>query len=130
MRRVVVTGVGVICGIGRNRCEFQQALREGRSGVRPLTATDCLDLRFRDGAEVSGYNPADHFSLKDADMIDRFAQFAVVAAPGILGNGIVELSVITVGPDGRLDRLVGVLAHAVGAAADERRDVAAIFVDV
>jgi nodulation protein E len=80
VRRVVVTGIGVICGIGRNRSEFQRALLEGRSGVRPLTATDCLDLRFRDGAEVSGYDPADHFSLKEADMIDRFAQFAVIAA--------------------------------------------------
>ncbi len=80
MRRVVVTGIGVICGIGRNGGEFQSALREGRSGVGPITSTDLLDLRFRNGAEVSGYNPADHFSLKDADMIDRFAQFAVIAA--------------------------------------------------
>jgi len=80
MRRVVVTGIGVISAIGRNRCEFEQALREGRSGVFPLTDPAHRDFRFRNAAEVPDFNAADHFSLKEADMIDRFAQFAVVAA--------------------------------------------------
>ena len=80
MRRVVVTGIGVICGAGNNREAFQKAMQEGRSGVGPITNTECLDLRFRDAAEVRDYNPNDHFTPKEADMIDRFAQFAVVAA--------------------------------------------------
>src|SRR5580704_2620193 len=80
MRRVVVTGIGVICGIGNNREAFRKALQEGRCGVGPITNTECLDLRFRSGAEVRGYDPNDHFTPKEADMIDRFAQFAVIAA--------------------------------------------------
>ena len=80
MRRVVVTGMGVICGVGNNREAFRTALEEGRSGVGPLTNTECLDLRFRNGSEVRGYDPNDHFTPKEADMIDRFAQFAVVSA--------------------------------------------------
>jgi len=80
MRRVVVTGIGVICGLGKDREAFQKALREGRCGIGPITNTECHDLRFRNGAEVRGYDPNDHFSPKEADMIDRFAQFAVVAA--------------------------------------------------
>ena len=80
MRRVVVTGIGVICGAGNNRKAFQKALQEGRSGVGPITNTECLDLRFRNGSEVKGYDPNAHFTPKEADMIDRFAQFAVVAA--------------------------------------------------
>jgi nodulation protein E len=55
-------------------------LREGRCGIGPITNTECLDLRFRNGAEVKYFDPNDHFSPKEADMIDRFAQFAVVAA--------------------------------------------------
>jgi nodulation protein E len=80
MRRVVVTGIGVICALGKDREAFQKGLREGRCGIGPITNTECLDLRFRNGAEVKCFDPNDHFSPKEADMIDRFAQFAVVAA--------------------------------------------------
>ncbi len=89
MRRVVVTGIGVICGAGNNRGAFQKALQEGRGGVGPITNTECLDLRFRNGSEVRGYDPNDHFTSKEADMIDRFAQFAVVAArEAVVQSGI------------------------------------------
>lgn len=80
MRRVVVTGIGVISGLGKNREAFRKALYEGRCGMGPITNTECFDLRFRSGAEVKGYEPTDYFSPKEADMIDRFAQFAVIAA--------------------------------------------------
>lgn len=80
MRRIVVTGIGVISGLGKDREAFAGALREGRCGIAPLMNAECHDLRFRNVAEVKCYDPADHFSLKEADMIDRFAQFAVVAA--------------------------------------------------
>ena len=80
MRRVVVTGIGVICALGKDRAAFQKGLREGRCGIGPITNTECLDLRFRNGEEVKCYDPNDHFSPKEADMIDRFAQFAVIAA--------------------------------------------------
>lgn len=93
MRRVVVTGIGVLCGIGRNREEFQAGLREGRSGIGHITNTECLDLRFREGAEVRCYNPNDHFSPKEADMIDRFAQFAVVAAREAVAHSGIEWTV-------------------------------------
>jgi nodulation protein E len=80
MRRVVVTGIGVICSAGKNREEFLKSLREGRSGIAPLARNSEWDLRFQSGGEVSGYSPCDHFAPKETDMIDRFAQFAVVAA--------------------------------------------------
>jgi nodulation protein E len=80
MRRVVVTGIGVMCGLGRNREQFESGLHEARCGIGPIANIECHDLRFRNGAEVRCYNAGDHFSLKEADMIDRFAQFAVVAA--------------------------------------------------
>jgi nodulation protein E len=80
MRRVVVTGIGIICSAGRNKEEFLQSLREGRSGIRRLNRDADWNLRFNSGGEVANYCAADHFTLKQADMIDRFAQFAVVAA--------------------------------------------------
>jgi nodulation protein E len=80
MRRVAVTGIGVVCAIGNNRSQFQQALNEGRCGIGGIASTADTDLRFRNGAGIEDFRAEDHFSLKEADMIDRFAQLAVVAA--------------------------------------------------
>jgi nodulation protein E len=80
MRRVAVTGIGAICAIGNTREEFASGLREGRCGIGEITLADVSGLRFRNGAEVRGYAPERHFDSKQVDMIDRFAQFAAVAA--------------------------------------------------
>src|SRR2546423_1337839 len=52
MHRVVVTGMGVICPIGRTLAEFAAALRAGRSGVGPITLFDPALLRTRIAGEV------------------------------------------------------------------------------
>jgi nodulation protein E len=80
MHRVAVTGIGVICAIGNTREEFARGLREGRCGIGPITLADVSGFRFRNGAEVRGYAPERHFVPKVIDIIDRFAQFAAVAA--------------------------------------------------
>jgi len=80
MRRVVVTGIGVISSAGRTREEFLASLRTGTSGIAAIENIDMLDVRFRNGGEIKGYNALDYFVPKDADMMDRFAQLAVVAA--------------------------------------------------
>ncbi len=75
-----MTGVGVICALGRNMAEFREALRAGHSGIRPLTLVDRSQLRFHNGAEVPCYNAEEHFDPKEIILLDRFAQFAVIAA--------------------------------------------------
>ena len=80
MRRVAITGMGVICALGKNRAEFTAALREGRSGIAPIESTDTSQLRFQNGAEVRGYTHTPYFDDRRADFLDRFAQFAVIAA--------------------------------------------------
>src|ERR1700756_4630966 len=80
MPRVAVTGIGVICAIGNTREEFARSLREGRCGIAQITLADVTGFRFRNGAEVRGYEPECHFEPRHIDIIDRFAQFASVAA--------------------------------------------------
>ncbi len=80
MRRVAITGVGVICAAGNSREEFAQNLRAGRCGIAEITLADTSSLRIRNGAEVKQYVPENHFDQKQMDGIDRFAQFAAVAA--------------------------------------------------
>jgi len=79
-RRVVITGTGVICALGRDVAEFRQALQDGRSGIGPIESADTSQLRFCNGAEVKGYTHRPYFDDRRADFLDRFAQFAVIAA--------------------------------------------------
>ena len=79
-RRVAVTGLGVISAIGHNVPEFWQSLVAGCSGIAPIEAVDHSLLRFANGAEVKNYAPAQYFDEKELGLLDRFAQFGVIAA--------------------------------------------------
>jgi len=88
-RRVAVTGLGVISALGKNAQEFWQALVAGRPGIGPLQSIDPTLLRFPNGAEVRGYAPSSYFDEKDIGLLDRFAQFGVIAArEAIVAAGI------------------------------------------
>jgi nodulation protein E len=78
--RVAVTGLGVISALGGDSDEFWGALQAGRAGIGPLQALDPGLLRFSNGAEVRGYQPGRHFDEKELGLLDRFAQFGVIAA--------------------------------------------------
>jgi nodulation protein E len=80
LRRVAVTGLGVISAVGHNSGEFWQSLQQGRPGIAALEAVDPALLRFSNGAEVRNYNPAKYFDEKELGLLDRFAQFGVIAA--------------------------------------------------
>lgn len=90
LRRVVVTGIGVISALGRNCAEFWQALAEGRPGIGPIESSDMTGFRFANGGEVHGYKASDYFHAKEPDFLDRFAQFAVIAAREALRDSGIE----------------------------------------
>jgi nodulation protein E len=79
-RRVVVTGLGVVSAIGTGREEFWAALTAGTCGIRPVRQIDTSRLRFHNAAEVQDFDPNRLLPGKTADFLDRFAQFAAVAA--------------------------------------------------
>ncbi len=87
--RVAITGIGIISPLGLNLEENWDALSHGRSAIAPIQSVDCSKLRFQNGAEVRGFDPAKHFPSGKEDQLDRFAQFSVVAAREALrGSGI------------------------------------------
>ena len=79
-RRVVVTGIGAITPIGNNANEFWKGLKEGKCGIDTITAFDVSDFKVKLAAEVKGYNPEDYFDKRSARRLDKFAQFAMIAA--------------------------------------------------
>jgi nodulation protein E len=89
LRRVAVTGIGVISALGPHRESFWDALAAGQCGIRPMELVPPGTARFPNGAEARDYRAADHFDEKEAGLLDRFAQFAAVAArEAILDSGI------------------------------------------
>src|ERR1039457_7270487 len=90
MRRVAITGLGAICALGRTVSETAQSLRAGRSGIGPIESADVSQMRFQNGAEVRGYTHQPYFDVRRADFIDRFAQFAVIAAREAVADAGIE----------------------------------------
>ena len=91
-RRVAITGLGIISPLGLNLEENWKSLQEGRPAIGPITGADCSTLRFKNGAEVRGYDPVKHFEGGKDAYIDRFAQFSVVAAREALRHSGVGLT--------------------------------------
>ncbi len=78
--RVVVTGIGVITPIGIGKDLFWEGLKEGRSGIGPITQFDTTDFPVQIAAEVKNFKPEDYVDRKEARRMDRFIQFAVACA--------------------------------------------------
>lgn len=79
-RRVVVTGMGAITPIGNNVEEFFNGLIEGKCGIDNITLFDTEKFKVKLAAQVKGYNAEDYFDRRAAKRLDRFSQFAMIAA--------------------------------------------------
>jgi 3-oxoacyl-[acyl-carrier-protein] synthase II len=79
-RRVVVTGLGLVCPVGIGVEESWQALVAGKSGIAPITQYDASTYPTRIAGEVKGFEPEKFMDRKDARRNDRFIQFALAAA--------------------------------------------------
>jgi len=92
MNRVVVTGVGVVSPIGSNHDAFWSALVEARSGIGPIEGIPTELFTTRIAAQVRDFDPSQHFDPKRLTLLDRFAQFAMVAARAAVADAQLELS--------------------------------------
>jgi len=91
-RRVAVTGIGAISAFGDTYADLWNGLAAGRSAIRPLTLVAPGALRFPNAAQVPDYDPLRYFDEKEAQMLDRFAQFAAVAAREAIQASGIEFS--------------------------------------
>jgi 3-oxoacyl-[acyl-carrier-protein] synthase II len=79
-RRVVVTGIGLLCGIGKTAPEVWNNLLAGKSGMAPITSFDTTGFPVTFAAEVKGFDPLDFMDKKEARKMGRFIHFALAAA--------------------------------------------------
>jgi len=80
--RVVVTGVGALTPVGNDVTTSWTNLKAGQSGIGRITLFDASALTTQIAGEVKGFDPKQHFDVKDARRLERFVQLAVVAARG------------------------------------------------
>ena len=80
MKRIVITGMGMVTPLGLNVAETWANVRAGKSGVAHITRFDSSPVDTHIGAEVKGFDAGKWLGNKEARRMDRYAQFAVVAA--------------------------------------------------
>jgi len=102
--RVVVTGIGLVTPVGSDRKTTWNSLLEGKSGIDYISLFDAEGFESRIAAEVNDFDAAPILGRKEARRLDRFAQFACVAALEALEDAGIDMA--TEDPD-RVGVLIG-----------------------
>lgn len=91
-RRVVVTGLGLICGVGNTAPEVWEGLLASRSGMAEITAFDLTGHPVRFAAEVKNFDPHNFIEKKEARKMGRFIHFALAASAEAMGHAGLQIT--------------------------------------
>jgi 3-oxoacyl-[acyl-carrier-protein] synthase II len=86
-RRVVVTGLGALTPVGNTAEDFWSSLRDGRSGIGPITKFDPTGYPTRIAGEVRGFDALKYVDKKEARRLDPFLQYAIATAAMAVEDG-------------------------------------------
>ena len=89
-RRVVVTGVGLLCSVGTGTEECWAAIRAGKNGIGPITQFDASGFNCRIAGEVKDFDPLAYVDKKDVKKMGRFIQFAMAASEFAVASAKLE----------------------------------------
>ncbi len=108
LKRVVVTGIGVLTPIGNNLNDYWNNLVNGVSGADKITLFDATKFKTRFACEVKGFDPINYMDKKEAKRMDRFAQLSIVASDmAVVDSGITKDNV-------DVDRVGVIFASGIG----------------
>ncbi len=91
-RRVVVTGLGLICGVGKTAPEVWEGLLAGRSGMAEIKAFDLTGHPVRFAAEVKDFDPLLFVEKKEARKMGRFIHFALAASAEAMAHSGLQVT--------------------------------------
>ena len=91
-KRVVVTGMGVIASLGHNVNDFWANIVAGKCGIDKVTLFDAKDYSCQIGAEVKGWDAAQHMDPKEVRRNDRYTHFGFCAARQAVADAKLDMS--------------------------------------
>lgn len=91
LRRVVVTGMGMLSPVGKTAPESWESVRNGKSGIARITRFDASDYYAQIAAEVKNYDPLDYFDRKEVRKYDPYIQYALIAAEEAVTDSTLDL---------------------------------------
>jgi 3-oxoacyl-[acyl-carrier-protein] synthase II len=91
-KRVVVTGMGVIASLGHNVNDFWAGIVAGKCGIDKVTLFDAKDYSCQIGAEVRGWDPAQHMDPKEVRRNDRYTHFGFCAAKQAIADAKLDMT--------------------------------------
>jgi 3-oxoacyl-[acyl-carrier-protein] synthase II len=91
-RRVVITGMGVVCPLASDVKTYWDGLLTGKSGIGRIELLDTTAFKVKIGGEVKNWQPEKYMDVRAAHRLDRFAQFAMVAGAEALRESGIDLS--------------------------------------
>jgi 3-oxoacyl-[acyl-carrier-protein] synthase II len=94
LKRVVVTGLGALTPIGNNIEEYWNGLINGVSGAAPITHFDATNFKTRFACEIKNFEVTDFINRKEARKMDKFAQYAMVAADEAIEDAGIDIEKI------------------------------------
>ncbi|MCX6553952.1 MAG: beta-ketoacyl-ACP synthase II [Candidatus Aminicenantes bacterium] len=94
LRRVVVTGLGLITPTGKNKAENWENIKNGRSGIGKITRFDASRHASKIAGEVKNYDSNQYFDRKEVRKFDPFIQFALIAAEEAVKDSELDLNAI------------------------------------
>ncbi len=91
-RRVVVTGIGLICGVGNSTEEVWRNLLAGKSGIGRITQFDAAQFACQIAAEVRNFDPLQFVEKKEVKKMGRFIHLALAAAEEAVRSARLEIT--------------------------------------
>ena len=91
MKRVVVTGMGVISSIGQDLPSFWESVKAGKIGIKPIDSFDTTEYKVKLAAPVEGFDPKAYMDPKTAKRMAPFCQFAVAASSQAISQSGLDL---------------------------------------
>jgi beta-ketoacyl-acyl-carrier-protein synthase II len=91
-RRVVITGLGLVCGVGNTAPEVWQQLVAGVSGMGPIQGFDTTGFPVTFAAEVKNFDPLNFVDKKEARKMGRFIHFAFAATQEALAQSGLQIT--------------------------------------
>ncbi|MDR2844012.1 MAG: beta-ketoacyl-ACP synthase II [Candidatus Symbiothrix sp.] len=134
LKRVVVTGLGAITPLGNDVETTWKSLINGVNGAGPITLFDTSKFKTQFACEVKDFDPTIHIDKKEAKKMDRYAQFAVIAAKEAIADArlVEDASVMKETPSGKqplvdTNRVGVVFSSGIGGIATFEQEVGNYF---